>query len=52
MGPSKTHEYLNWAYGNYMELPPEDKRCSHGVWILDTENDYREYLNGNLTTPK
>lgn len=52
MGPNKNHEYLNWAYGNYMELPPEDKRCSHGVWILDTENDYREYLKGNLPLPK
>lgn len=27
--PAGYHEYLSTVYGNYMELPPEDKRVSH-----------------------
>lgn len=27
--PSKPHEYLESLYGDYMQLPPEDKRKSH-----------------------
>ncbi len=52
MGPNMPHEYLTWTYGDYMKLPPEEKRCGHTVWILDTENDYTEYLNGKLPLPK
>ena len=28
-GMEKAEEYLKWTYGNYMELPPEDKRKTH-----------------------
>lgn len=52
LGPNMPHEYLTWTYGDYMKLPPEDKRYGHKIWIVDTENDYTEYLNGNLPLPK
>ncbi|MBQ9609877.1 MAG: LicD family protein [Lachnospiraceae bacterium] len=29
--PSNYDEYLSGLYGNYMELPPEDKRVSHEI---------------------
>ena len=29
--PKKYHEYLAWQYGDYMELPPEHKRVTHGI---------------------
>jgi len=43
---------LRIMYGDYMKLPPEDKRCAHrdSNWIMDLHKDYREYLkewNGN-----
>ena len=28
-------EYLNHIYGNYMQLPPEEKRRTHGFQKLD-----------------
>ena len=28
-GVNKSHEYLTNLYGNYMQLPPEDKRHIH-----------------------
>ena len=32
---------LRYKYGNYMELPPEEKRCSnHGDMIIDLEHDW------------
>lgn len=36
--------YLKIAFGNYMELPPEDKRKPHhDVVFLDLENSYKKY---------
>ena len=32
--PAKTHELLTALYGNYMKLPPEDKRESHNVRLI------------------
>lgn len=29
LGPCKPHEYLTQLYGNYMQLPPEEKRMVH-----------------------
>ena len=29
--PSNYHEYLSGLYGEYMKLPPEDKRISHEI---------------------
>ena len=28
-GMDKADEYLKWTYGDYMKLPPEDKRKTH-----------------------
>ena len=34
--PEKYDLYLKQLYGNYMEFPPLDKRCSlHNFYILD-----------------
>ena len=52
MGPNNPKKYLTWTYGNFMKLPPEDKRYGHKIWIIDTENDYSKYLNGTLPLPK
>lgn len=36
--------YLKIAFGNYMELPPEDKRKPHhDVLFLDLKNSYKKY---------
>lgn len=36
--------YLRTAFGDYMQLPPEEKRRSeHDAVILDTAHSYREY---------
>ena len=39
--PHKIDAYLSVRYGDYMQLPPEDKRHNHPPYILDfgTEND-------------
>ena len=43
--PHNHHAYLTTTYGNYMELPPEDKRQSslHAQFFSDTI-DYKTYL--------
>ena len=28
-GMAQAHEYLQWTYGDYMQLPPEDQRKTH-----------------------
>lgn len=38
-------EYLVTMYGDYMELPPEDERRGHGVFIVDENNNYTQYLD-------
>lgn len=42
--PNKVEEYLTTRYGNYMELPPEDKRHNHPPHILD----FGEFKDNNL----
>lgn len=44
--PKGYDEYLRTAFGNYMEMPPEDKRFnSHDIVFLDLENSYKKYEN-------
>ena len=39
-------EFLKGLYGDYMTLPPKEKRVSqHGVIHLDLNKPYRDYLN-------
>ncbi len=33
LGPSKPHEYLTQLYGDYMQLPPKEKRKAHANTI-------------------
>ena len=44
-GPKDYDKYLTFEYGDYMQLPPEDRRKTHGFNIVDLEHGYREYLN-------
>ncbi len=36
--------YLKELYGNYMELPPEDKRYAHNNLFVDLLKPYTEYI--------
>lgn len=43
--PNNYQEYLTHMYGNYMELPPIEKRVSHhGICTIDLEKSYKYYL--------
>lgn len=44
MGVEQPHEYLEEEYGDYMKLPPEDKRKQHGFHFLDLNTPYKDYL--------
>ena len=42
--PLKMHEYLSYEYGDYMQLPPEEKRQIHHNYLFtDLENSYIKY---------
>ena len=43
LGPEKMHEYLTSLFGNYMEIPPEDKRRIHNYDFVDFEQSYHDY---------
>lgn len=45
MVPKKVEKYLTDVYGDYMKLPPEEKRVAPHFHILDLEKSYKEYLN-------
>ncbi len=45
MLPEYPDQYLTRLYGDYMQLPPEEKRYSHHhCLVIDTEKSYCEYL--------
>ena len=46
-GVFNEEKYLGQMYGNYMELPPENKRVCHETSILDFEHDISYYLEKN-----
>jgi len=46
--PVGYEEYLRTAYGNYMELPPMEKRGKwHAGLFIDPDRPYIDYLNNN-----
>ena len=47
--PGKWHEYLAVVYGDYMTLPPVEKRNGgcHTISIVDTKKDYSVYTKSN-----
>lgn len=43
--PKEYDKWLTQVYGDYMKLPPPEKRVTHHrVEIIDTENSYKKYL--------
>ena len=36
--------YLRTEFGDYMQLPPEDKRITHNTAIIDLNKPYKEYI--------
>ncbi len=36
--------YLTTHYGDYMQLPPEEKRFGHKPYFVDLEKSYKEYV--------
>lgn len=46
--PVGYHQWLTQVYGDYMQLPPVEKRIPHHyVAAFDSEKPYTEYLGGN-----
>ena len=42
--PKEYHKWLKHVYGNYMELPPPEKRVTHHFTeVIDLEKSYKEY---------
>ncbi len=45
--PQKYKSWLHKVYGDYMELPPEEKRVTHHYTeIIDLDRSYTEYMGG------
>ena len=48
LGSARIREYLEYRYGDYMQMPSEEaRRAAIHAYIFDTERDYTEYL-GNV----
>lgn len=46
-------QYLAMAFGNYMQLPPEEQRiCHHEYEVIDMERSYRVYRGVKYFVPK
>jgi lipopolysaccharide cholinephosphotransferase len=43
LGVEHPHEYLSHLYGDYMQLPPENKRRIHNFDYVDLEHSYHDY---------
>lgn len=42
--PTKMHEYLSYEFGDYMQLPPKEKRqIHHNYLFIDLDNSYIKY---------
>lgn len=42
-GVQDAHAYLSGTYGDYMQLPPEEKRRQHSFFYMDLNRPYREF---------
>ena len=43
--PKEYQKWLEQVYGDYMQLPPEEKRVTHHmVEVIDTEKPYTDYI--------
>lgn len=43
--PADYHTYLTYVFGDYMKLPPENKRCSeHKTKHISVTQGYKEYM--------
>ena len=48
MLPDGYDEWLTRVYGNYMELPPEEKRIPHhNTTLVDFDKPYKFYTSNN-----
>lgn len=46
--PVKYDKWLNQVYGDYMQLPPVEKRIAHHFTdVIDLRNSYRKYVRSN-----
>ena len=44
-GPSEYDKWLTQVYGDYMKMPPVEKRITHHkTEVIDTRKSYLEYL--------
>lgn len=45
--PQKYHSWLHRVYGDYMKLPPEEKRVTHHYTeVIDLDRPYTDYMRG------
>lgn len=45
-GPENADDYLKHIYGDYMKLPPAEKRITHHYTdVIDLNNSYTHYMN-------
>ena len=48
--PNEYDKWLTQVYGNYMQLPPEEKRIAHHYTdVIDAEKSYLEYQEKTST---
>ena len=44
VAPIESEKYLTVLYGEYMQLPPEEKRIAHHYFdVFDLDKSYKEY---------
>lgn len=46
--PKRFEDYLVKRYGDYLVLPPENERYSHGDMIVDENKDYHDYMEHSI----